>query len=236
MGAEQECDYNSRMFYYATVVEQALRFKVPFDAWDDGGDWQIYLRTERKWNDIKDILIHFNPTSPTNLTLQNVGNALSLSWENRANYTDSILIDRKISKTDTFVNVCSLSDTATVYSDKNISNGVTYYYRIRTMSHDTLLYSYPISIEAVVASDPEHILSNDINLYPNPANDYIFINNNNSFPYTLDVFTLGGVEIQHYNLKGSTNGISLLNFANGMYLFKLESSFSIITEKVFIMH
>ena len=38
-GAIDTSDYNSRMCYYGTVVQQALAHTVPFMAWEDGGDF-----------------------------------------------------------------------------------------------------------------------------------------------------------------------------------------------------
>jgi len=64
-GAMKLCDYNSRMIYYATLVEQALKYKFAFNVWDDNGDWQTYIRSTRKWNDLKDIIIHTYKESPT---------------------------------------------------------------------------------------------------------------------------------------------------------------------------
>ena len=48
-GTIKTCDYNSRMIYYATFVEQALNYNIGLNVWDDNGNFQTYIRNSRKW-------------------------------------------------------------------------------------------------------------------------------------------------------------------------------------------
>ena len=57
-GAVAKCDHDSRMAFYTTFVEEALNHGLAFTVWDDGGDFQVYRRDSRSWNEIKDILIN----------------------------------------------------------------------------------------------------------------------------------------------------------------------------------
>jgi aryl-phospho-beta-D-glucosidase BglC (GH1 family) len=56
-GAVSKCDLDSRHKFYTACVQQALANGFAFTAWDDNGDFQIYQRTTRTWNEIKNILI-----------------------------------------------------------------------------------------------------------------------------------------------------------------------------------
>jgi aryl-phospho-beta-D-glucosidase BglC (GH1 family) len=57
-GTVAKCDHDSRMAFYTTFVQEALNHGLAFTVWDDGGDFQVYLRKDRGWNEIKDILIN----------------------------------------------------------------------------------------------------------------------------------------------------------------------------------
>lgn len=148
-GATKKCEYNARMLHYATVVDMAQSYNIPFFAWDDGGDFQIYLRTLRSWNEIKDILIHTYPQSPNKLTIGNYADTLiQLQWKNRATYVDSIIIERSINSSN-FTFYKKVPPEATRFIDSNVkANNSYYYYRIRAKVNDTLeAWSYPIRFQ-----------------------------------------------------------------------------------------
>jgi hypothetical protein len=147
-GAINRCDYNSRMYCYATVVEQALNHNIAFDAWDDGGDFQIYKRSQRKWNEIKDVLIYTYKESPTKLNLSQPANdSIVLNWTNRSTENDSIVIERKTSINAEFAKIASVGPTMDIFTDTDVSIGNIYYYRLRTNIKDSIYpMSYPISI------------------------------------------------------------------------------------------
>ena len=69
-GSVKSCDYNSRMRHYRAYVEYSQIYGFVDCAWDDGGDFRIMERQSHNWNEIKDILIHTNPQSPTGVDLK----------------------------------------------------------------------------------------------------------------------------------------------------------------------
>lgn len=147
-GAVGKCDYNSKMFYLATVTEQALNHNIGVCNWDDGGDFQSYLRTQRKWNDNKDVFIYTYKESPTNLKLTAFVDSIKITWENRTSKNDSIIVDRKTATTD-FVQIGKVGPTTTQFKDSLVQSAKVYYYRLRTNINDTLLYSYPQTIASI---------------------------------------------------------------------------------------
>jgi len=153
-GTIGSCDYNSRMIYYATVVEQALNNNVALNVWDDNGNFQTYIRNTRKWNDLKDVIIHTYKESPTKLNTVVVDTTLTLSWTNRTTLNDSIYIDRRTANTE-FVPIAKVSPTTTQFKDSALNKNTIYYYRLRTNLLDSIdLYSYPTSVKIVGIRKP----------------------------------------------------------------------------------
>jgi hypothetical protein len=145
-GAMRLCDYNSRMFYYAILIEQCLINKVIFNVWDDNGDFQTYIRSTRKWNDLKDVIIHTYKESPTQLKAIVIDTTVTLSWMNRTTLNDSIYLDRRTANT-VFSPLAKLSPTTSQYYDSALNRKTIYYYRLRTRLMDSIdLYSYPIAV------------------------------------------------------------------------------------------
>ncbi len=150
-GSTRKGEYNARMYHYATVVSLALQYQIPFFVWDDGGDFQIYLRSLRKWNEIKDIIIHTYPQSPTQLNIDNYADTLIiLQWANRNPFNDSIIIERKV-QTGDFVFYQKVGPNTTSFIDNNVNTkGNYYYYRLKTKINDsTYTYSYPVRLKNI---------------------------------------------------------------------------------------
>lgn len=123
-------DYNSRMRHYAAYVEEALNHNFSFNAWDDGGDFGIYQRASRKWNDVKDILIYTSNKSATDLKINiKQDSLLQISWTNRDESIDSIFIERRTDNT-SFAKIASLAPTENSFDDKGLEIEKNYYYRV----------------------------------------------------------------------------------------------------------
>ena len=151
-GSTRKAEYNARMNHYATVVSLALTYNIPFFVWDDGGDFQIYLRSSRNWNEIKDIIIHTYPESPNNLVIGNYADTLiQLQWNNRNPFNDSIIIERKVNNGD-FALYAKLAPATNKFIDTNVNTKNNYYYyRIRTRINDsTYALSYPVRLKNVI--------------------------------------------------------------------------------------
>jgi len=154
-GAVSSCDYNPRMVFYATYVEEALKNGVAFLAWDDGGNFRIYKRGSRQWEDMKDILIYGSPQSATHLNCEPGDSTISLSWYNRTAANDSIFVQRKTKNSD-FKTIAQLGKDIYTYTDSNLAPG-NYFYRVISHFSDTTdCYSYPIksTVEKTVTRSP----------------------------------------------------------------------------------
>jgi hypothetical protein len=146
-GAVRQADYNSRMYHYASYVEEALLNGFAFQVWDDGGNFEIYERDERTWNEIKDILIRTYPEGPTRLNVQVVEDSLVLlSWENRPVPITGISVERSLNGRE-FAKISDLSAGSTRFIDSTLVPGFDYYYRV--IAHFATAddrYSYPVTV------------------------------------------------------------------------------------------
>jgi len=133
------------MYHYSVYTELALKYGISFNAWEDGGDFKIYDRAKRSWNDIKDILIYTSDSSTTQLKITQVEDKINLTWQLRSKTIDSIRIERKNSS-GIFQTISTLPGNATSFSDENTEAYKTYYYRVvAKYANGITIPSYPIS-------------------------------------------------------------------------------------------
>ena len=143
-GAIRSTDYNSRMRIYAFYVEQALRNRIAFEVWDDGGNFGLYDRTARSWADEKDILIHTHIDGPTDILTESIGDTLvAVTWQNRTARNDSMLVERRTSQT-AWARIATIATTDDSFVDATVEGGNDYYYRvIAKFSNGDTWMSYP---------------------------------------------------------------------------------------------
>ncbi len=145
-GSVKSCDYNSRMKHYRAYVEYSQIYGFVDCAWDDGGDFRIMERQSHNWNEIKDILNHTNPQSPTGVDLKLYQDTLlNLTWTDPLTDYDSIFIQRRTGATTVYTKIAALPGDATSFIDSALSENTYYYYRvIAHYNAEDDLYSQPI--------------------------------------------------------------------------------------------
>lgn len=233
-GAVKKCDYNSRMIYYATMAEQAIAYNVGFNIWDDNGDFQTYIRSTRKWNEAKDVVINTYKESPTLLKAVPEATSISLSWTNRTSENDSIRLERKTKNAD-FETIAMLAPDAKQYADSNLTSKTAYYYRLRTNLKDSIeLHSYPIIATTLSPASINQMKQGNFEVYPNPATSSVKVVLENEHPATLNIYNLIGTKIQSTTLTDKETNVSLAGFPKGSYLFKLSLNEGTQTKKVMV--
>lgn len=226
-GAQKLCEYNSRMTYYAAVIDQALKHGIPFFAWDDGGDFAIYNRTTGGFNEIKDILINTYPESPNKFkySFTNTG-LVKLTWENRTTTNDSIIIERSSTSASDLSPVFKLLPTSTQFIDSTVKNGMTYYYRLTTKVSGKIIQSCPIKTGVVAKTDLLNLTGkSSFILYPNPAlNHYITLKNStNGDNVKVDIFDLNGKLMRTCKVKEGNSMVNLEGLIRGNYFFVISA-------------
>ena len=216
-GAIHRCDFNSRMRIYAHNVEQCVINSFAFSVWDDGGDFGILKRNTNTWPEVKDILVHYHPDSPNQITSTlNIDPldtpSIIITWNNRTTENTNIIVERSIGATSNFEQIATLPSDATTFTDVNVSAGNTYTYRMHTQRPDgTLLHGYPTRIRI-------------INTVQSPFNGGMGI----AIPGQLEVeeYDLGGEGLAYHdsdpanipNAFRSDEGVDIGAFGNGYIL------------------
>lgn len=94
------------------------------------------------------------------------------------------------------------------------------------VSTDSLLCNGGVDALPCTVSIEENSLENQINIYPNPANDYININNN-SFQNLLKITiynTIGQILYTKQNITSNNLQIDISNYKSGLLFIKIESN------------
>jgi aryl-phospho-beta-D-glucosidase BglC (GH1 family) len=248
-GYIKDCEYNSRMCAYATVVEKALVNNVAFQVWDDGGNFRVYNRDERTWNEIKDILIYTYPESPNKMSIDTFADTLiNIQWNNRTTENDSIIIERKVNGGN-FEFFAKIAHDATEFNDTTTSTGNSYYYRLKTTIGDSIeIQSYPVMMSVDPSGLPEEesdsipVKIKLFDNYPNPFNIYTtftFILPSKSF-VTLKVFDSLGREVETIVSEELNGGKHkrrwvVQGLSSGVYYYKIQAGNFTETKKLEIL-
>jgi aryl-phospho-beta-D-glucosidase BglC (GH1 family) len=145
-GCHIDADYNQRMKHYRTYMDLIRKYGFIFSVWDDGGNFRVMERPALRWNEIKDILIHYTDGSPANPALSVFQDTLvRLTWANASEY-DSLIIERRTAQT-LFSTLTVLPPDSSHYLDARVNPGRDYYYRILGWyNNDSAVYSQPVKI------------------------------------------------------------------------------------------
>jgi len=128
-GAIRSGDYNARMRHYGAFVASALEHGIPFQAWDDGGDFRIYERDARDWNDVKDVLISTFPDGPNRFAATLTNDTLAaLSWD--APGQSAVLVVERRFGTEPYQAVAEIDGALTSYVDTLRGGPGDYTYRV----------------------------------------------------------------------------------------------------------
>ncbi|NND72892.1 MAG: cellulase family glycosylhydrolase [Rhodothermales bacterium] len=154
-GAVVATDYNSRMRYLHAYTSALIEYELPFQVWDDGGDFEVLKRSELEWHDSKDILIHTYPDGPDEFDVSiTTDSTVTLTWNNQATHTE-IRVERATGDS-SFQTIATLSAADTTYVDAD-ADTATQEYRYRIMAVNAISgnrYSHPLrtSIQQVRSS------------------------------------------------------------------------------------
>jgi len=170
------------------------------------------------------------PTAPTNLTASNVvSTSFSLSWTAS---TDNV----GVTSYEVFKNGTSAgTTTATSMSFSSLSENTSYNMTVKAKDAagniSTLSQALSVKTPALISGMEEN--KDIINIYPNPANNWITVETN-SDNQTLTITDLQGKLILTKSITGSINKLNLSSLKQGIYILEVRSDKYIQFKKLII--
>ncbi|MDH5367610.1 MAG: FG-GAP-like repeat-containing protein [Cyclobacteriaceae bacterium] len=171
--------------------------------------------------------------TPTELSLSMVSNGVKLGWIDNSITEEYFIIERKLSGSDTFEKIDSVSSNITEFVDtNNLEDEIIY--RIYSKNELGISdYSEEASI-VILATDSEQL--NNFKIYPNPFKE--------SFTISTKDFNLKDSEIKIFNSEGKSipfsveaineNNITIiLNDLSRTYFVNIENGNKILSFKIF---
>ncbi len=97
---------------------------------------------------------------------------------------------------------------------------------------DEITKIFEIDINDIIETnlDTEIEKSIEVNLFPNPTSDILYVDCKNPYGY-LYLYNLSGTKIAHQEITSSTTEINVSSYPPGIYLIKVESDGIIETQK-----
>lgn len=159
---------------------------------------------------------------------------VDLNWivqseENLSHY----VIERRHDSEEEFVEVSRInSKQVSSYkaTDKELTFDGTYFYRLRIVDNDgSSQYSEVIAV--YFESESTEVIS----IYPNPATEYLFVENNHTAQLQLYIVNSAGQEVVSIDVpEQSTKQIDLSNFAKGLHFVSYIKDDKVAVKKIII--
>ena len=129
-GALSKCEYNSRMKHYRAYMDFSREFGFAPCAWDDGGDFRILKRTEKQWEELKDILIYTSDKTPGTPEIQLLHDSIiHVKWSVGQTGCDSMVLYRR-TPSSAFRAIATFYGDSTFYMDEKPTMNLYYYYKV----------------------------------------------------------------------------------------------------------
>jgi len=176
------------------------------------------------------------PAAPSNLTVTPV-NSMDLNWHDNSNNEDGFYIE---STQDTvagsWTQIASVASDVTYYHHTGLNPGEDYFYRVRAYNANGNSAYSNISGATEHETGITHFdnVFNAVNVYPNPANNFVNLANipNGSAVKIIDI--TGKVVYSSAITNEQTTTINTADFTNGIYLIRIDTNGSSANRKLIV--
>ncbi len=176
-----------------------------------------------------------SPETPSNFIANANVNAISLNWLSNGNLVSRFEIYRTTSASDEeFVKLADLSSTADYYEDQEVQEGIIYYYKIRAvyLEGGNSPYSEISSDYIGTITSTQNLADSNLELYPNPATDVLYIKSVNQIQ-SISVLDLLGNTYTKYSALGNDvlHQLNVSQLSAGVYFIKIENGNSSLVKR-----
>ncbi len=129
----------------------------------------------------------------------------------------------------------SLTQNNYFYKDGVQSNEINYY-RLKQVDYDNQ-FTYYNFIKSVENNCQEK--NDEIDIFPNPANDQLYIKSNNDSNFDIEILNDCGQLVSSYVINEKNQNVAFINtsnLANGIYAFRIVTKSKVIVKKIIIHH
>jgi len=168
------------------------------------------------------------PIAPSNISVVATSTTqIKVSWSDNSTNETAFYLERSFNGTSAWSVIATLAANTMTYNDANLTAATTYYYRIRAENYGGLSsYSNIASTTTLLATPILFVPGNNgqtINIYPNPAHDFITIDVKGLITSDSEIilFDAIGNTVKRYKLKTNTTIISTRYLPKGMYHLRL---------------
>lgn len=144
------------------------------------------------------------------------GSAITSGTTSGSSYTKSWVVD--VDPSWNFTN-CSFIAFVNQIDAGNVNN------RVIHNANNKVFADFPVTVG-------ENIAKSNINIYPNPTSDVIYISNAENT--IINIYDIIGNLVYSSNNTKNLNVINLSNLPNGNYIVKVQSETEIVTEKIVV--
>ncbi|MFV9552434.1 T9SS type A sorting domain-containing protein [Algibacter sp. PT7-4] len=110
---------------------------------------------------------------------------------------------------------------------------IIYVRSLNAIDRDTEVFFDNISLKEDVTTATKNILASDINIYPNPASNFIQIDVNNIQISSVEMYSLIGKKVISED-KLINNKLNISNLSKGIYLLKVNAGNTSLTKKIIV--
>ncbi|PWK17006.1 putative secreted protein (Por secretion system target) [Arcicella aurantiaca] len=160
--------------------------------------------------------------------------ALKIAWKTIPNVTQYVL-ERRLNEADAFKELVKLDALQTEYSDTQLKEKTTYFYRIKALGDKT--ESEYVSVKATTATilKTEEEILEGITLFPNPSHTQVTIRFSEPKSGHISIVDLRGVEyFQEEIRKVNDLTIPLNRFPKGIYLVNFKTEERSVNKKIVV--
>lgn len=191
----------------------------------DGSNWGAYTNV---WSFTTNSLDNFSLISPSNNSTNLAYASLAFDWSTNLG---AISYELQVDTTQSFsTNPQTFTTSNTAYTITNLLPEKTYYWRVRASSDGSNWGQYSDVWNFTTKEDPnsaiEELYFSDLLIYPNPVNDYLYIESSNQLLYNMPYKLLNvvGKEVVFGVFESEKFSLDLKNLSPGTYFLKIGES------------
>ncbi|MCC6251541.1 MAG: T9SS type A sorting domain-containing protein [Bacteroidia bacterium] len=175
------------------------------------------------------------PAAPSNLTTTPV-NSIRLDWQDNSNNEDGFIIE---TTQDTLSGSWTIVDTVATdvitYIHTGLTNGVTYYYRVKAYNANGNSAWSNISGATEGTAGISKMYNNELmfDIYPNPAKEMAIIENLASGS-TLTITDIAGKVVYSTFINKEQVIINTSEFENGVYIVQIANNHAVYNKKLVV--